>query len=46
VDLAFINDNPLKMSEFFSKQKKVTANFGWQLKGHNMFSKIKISLFI
>jgi len=28
VDLAFINDNLLKMSELFSKQNKVTTNFG------------------
>jgi hypothetical protein len=44
VDLAFINDNLLKISEFFSKQNKVTTNFGRQLKSHNIFSKTKISL--
>jgi hypothetical protein len=36
VDLAVINDNLLKMSEFLSKQNKATTNFGGQLKSHDM----------
>lgn len=46
VDLAFINDNLLKISEFFSKQNKVTTNFGRHLKSHDIFSKTKISLYV